>query len=549
MAEYFVKVPDLRKRFREKYRDKIAQGLYDAEDLARLEDNDTYVELFLQSEKGNIDSATSMIDGAFVWRKSIGVNGLSSTSFPREVHEKGAIYFHNHDKDGNEILYFRIKDHKKDPTKLLLLQKYVAYLLEQYFMENMGSQIVVMFDMTDAGLSNMDLDLIKFIITCFTTYYPNYLAYLLVYDMPWVLNAVWKIIKTWLSEESSKKVIFVKKGDIQEYIDKDQLLEHMGGTDTYKYTYIPPSLDIGDSSGEMMSLTHENGILPSPGDLAARKKVTFAGREQNMYASFSTDTDDVDASPTTPTKPDGSVKNRPQSLLTHRKDRGESTYDGKYLSVSPANQLDFEVTDLKKESLDILTLTNNHQENRVAFKVKTTSPEKYRVRPSTGVVRSGSSTEVSVYLQPGITNVARDKFLVMAMDIGTDGFSSSGELADKWRSEPRDNIMEHRLRTNVTEKLKSPVEEGLPESSLSPVTTTQDSPSLEKKIDDMNRKLENILRLHRNQELRLDRIYRYQVFFCLCIVFISIAIALSYKLDYLPIQKYTVNACMPHFMH
>jgi hypothetical protein len=52
-------------------------------------------------------------------------------------------------------VYFKIKDHKKDPAKLPLLQKYVAYLLEDYFLHNMGSQIVVMFDMTDAGLSNM----------------------------------------------------------------------------------------------------------------------------------------------------------------------------------------------------------------------------------------------------------------------------------------------------------------------------------------------------------------------------------------------------------
>jgi len=33
--------------------------------------------------------------------------------------------------------------------------------------------------------------------------------------------------------------------------------------------------------------------------------------------------------------------------------------------------------------------------------VKTTSPEKYRVRPSAGVVKAGSSVDVHIYLQQG----------------------------------------------------------------------------------------------------------------------------------------------------
>jgi hypothetical protein len=36
---------------------------------------------------------------------------------------------------------------------------------------------------------------------------------------------------------------------------------------------------------------------------------------------------------------------------------------------------------------------------RVAFKVKTTSPKKYCVRPSSGIVEPGSSKEVQVIMQ------------------------------------------------------------------------------------------------------------------------------------------------------
>ena len=37
----------------------------------------------------------------------------------------------------------------------------------------------------------------------------------------------------------------------------------------------------------------------------------------------------------------------------------------------------------------------------VFIQVKTTSPESYRVRPSSGVIPASSSAEVSVFLQPG----------------------------------------------------------------------------------------------------------------------------------------------------
>ena len=47
-------------------------------------------------------------------------------------------------------------------------------------------------------------------------------------------------------------------------------------------------------------------------------------------------------------------------------------------------------------------ISNYHLSSSLAFiQVKTTSPESYRVRPSSGVIPASSSAEVSVFLQPG----------------------------------------------------------------------------------------------------------------------------------------------------
>lgn len=67
--------------------------------------------------------------------------------------------------------------------------------------------------------------------------------------------------------------------------------------------------------------------------------------------------------------------------------------------------------------------------------IKTTSPEKFRVRPSTGILTPGSSTTISVVLQsgPNVTLLLnKDKFLVMCMEIN-DLNASQQDIADIWK--------------------------------------------------------------------------------------------------------------------
>ena len=46
----------------------------------------------------------------------------------------------------------------------------------------------MMFDCAGCGLKNMDMELIQYMISVFKEYYPHNLNYILVFEMPWVLN-------------------------------------------------------------------------------------------------------------------------------------------------------------------------------------------------------------------------------------------------------------------------------------------------------------------------------------------------------------------------
>ncbi|CAM8987011.1 unnamed protein product [Rhodiola kirilowii] len=88
---------------------------------------------------------------------------------------------------------------------------------------------------------------------------------------------------------------------------------------------------------------------------------------------------------------------------------------GQLVSVRPED-LRFHV-ELERQSYCDLNITNN-SENYVAFKVKTTTPKKYFVRPNTGIIRPHDSCIIRVTLQaqkefpPDMQ--CKDKFLLQS---------------------------------------------------------------------------------------------------------------------------------------
>lgn len=49
---------------------------------------------------------------------------------------------------------------------------------------------------------------------------------------------------------------------------------------------------------------------------------------------------------------------------------------------------------------DIMVLKNKSVKD-IAYKIKVTSPEKFRIRPSTGIIPSGGTEFIRIYLQNG----------------------------------------------------------------------------------------------------------------------------------------------------
>ncbi|TDH06823.1 hypothetical protein EPR50_G00117420 [Perca flavescens] len=450
------KIEETRQRFKNEFlQDSIDK--YDSRDVERLEKDAAMVEGYLQWRLYVIDDALKMIDESLQWRKEYGLNDLTESSIPKWMFETGALYLHGYDKEGNKLFWFKVKLHVKDAKTITDKKKYVAFWLERYAKKEPGMPLTVVFDMTESGLSNIDMEFVKYVINCFKVYYPKFLSKMIIVDMPWIMNAAWKIVRSWLGPEAISKLKFASKSEVQGFIGPEYLPPHMGGTDPFKYSY-PPLPD-----DDFQTPICENGPIVSEDETESK-----AGEMEGKDALESSFNSEVAVKPK-------KVNFLEDSLRAEDNEKGDTssktkgarkpptTFKGPLLDVSPAEELRFGSGETERKSLIILS---NVTKNQVAFKVRTTAPEKYRVKPSSSSCDPGASVDIVVSLHGGSQASPQDRFLVMAAEMDNAG---SQELSQFWKEVPKTKIMEHRLRCHVLESVKpqtvtplrdSPVETG-----------------------------------------------------------------------------------------
>jgi hypothetical protein len=96
----------------------------------------------------------------------------------------------------------------------------------------------------------------------------------------------------------------------------------------------------------------------------------------------------------------------------------------------------------------------NPHPDPVAFKVKTTAPKQYCVRPNSGRIEPGKAVEVQVLLQamkedPPLEAKCRDKFLVQSVAVAADKeFSNVASIWSHIEQTSKASIQEKKIRVN-----------------------------------------------------------------------------------------------------
>lgn len=396
-------IEELRRRiFEEAERDP---DQFHPADVQKIADCDELCRRFIRHKKLNLEGAFEMAKNALIWRKKFEVNDITEATLPPVYFDFGAMFPLGKDKYGSQLIYHRVKLHRKDVRNALQHRRYLVFWVEKLLYEMECVRLSFVLDLAESGYGNMDMELIGFLISLFKEYYPWALGFIMVYDMPWLFNTAWKVVKSWLPAEGIDRIKFVDRNTITNYVSPENLPDYMGGTQKLpfrEYTWDDVDFIINVASPEVI-----------------RERIPRTPAIEEFYRSqfgmftvrSSADTDDHAAL----------IKVEPETDLVFGADE----------------------PDVNKH-VGSLVLTNT-SDSHVAFKIKTNNIDGYKVKPFFGIIPLNSTVSVNVAQNPGSEFHASDKLLIMTTGIETLDISPR-ELIDHWRSVAKDNIKEHRLR-------------------------------------------------------------------------------------------------------
>lgn len=164
---------------------------------------------------------------------------------------------------------------------------------------------------------------------------------------------------------------------------------------------------------------------------------------------------------------------------------------GDYINIQPS-ELKFPF-ELKKQSSCSLLLTNK-TDKYVAFKVKTTNPKKYCVRPNAGVILPSGASNITVTMQapkeapPDMQ--CKDKFLIQSV-VAPDGTTAKDISAELFNKGDGKVVDDFKMRVvYVFANPPSPVPEGSEEGSPPRTTAVEEGNQNFALFDAVSRSLE-----------------------------------------------------------
>lgn len=249
-AQMVAMIEEVRAKFLEEA--AVNPHLYDPTDVDLARTDDWQVERFILRKK-SIEASLEMIKGTLQWRHELEMPQLKDTDFPEEFFKIGAMFEFEKDLAGNAVVYLRVRLHRKIKELEKFVKLYMMHIINKADFAMNGKGLTVVFDCSGAGISNLDMDIVWFLVDALIKYYPYGMKNILVHDMPWILSSAWTIIKGWMPEEFRDKVKFTNKKTITEYIAAENLPYYLGGTSKRNYHQVPkgcrPAAEIAPEQG------------------------------------------------------------------------------------------------------------------------------------------------------------------------------------------------------------------------------------------------------------------------------------------------------------
>lgn len=377
----------------------------------------SYVQRFLEMrpcKAGEVPAkALALLVRCLRWRQQFRTASVTVESeSDQAVADLNIFTFQNADNDGNPLLVLRMSRFRTIKVRGLYEEaaRVVVATLEGHFKANMSGRTnaTLVVDLRKCCTAEVDFEFCRFLVDCFDCYYPGSLGRVVLLALPWNLTAQWALVKTLFPHKSLPMVTKVKWHEIRSHVD-------------------PNFINAASSASGGGLHKRQSSLKDSDSEAGAggKRRVTFGG--------------EVPQSGLAP----GEL---PQHFIA---------------KVTPPKEIVFAQNEhlLLQSSITV----QNGIDKWIMFKIKTTSPESYRVKPNIGAIAPGEvvTVDLSRRRTESVNEPFRDKFLVMTAvfpDLEAETFAATDSAAERrqevastmFKRLPKSQVTEFKLHTNYT---------------------------------------------------------------------------------------------------
>jgi len=228
LPDHMQEIQQVRERIQQLQSDNNDMDPIDVEEL-----RDVDILRFLKARQYDIDVATELLASSLRWRLKVEVKKVQYKDTYSEI-VKEKVLIPGYDKERRLICLVKVRLHFPSSSVKKVMEKMILFMMEKCRskLDPDVETFDLIFDLSGFSLSNMDYDLVKYLLKIFSDYYPETLGMCLVVNSPWLFKGCWAIVKPWMDPVTSSKILFVNSNKLLEYIDESVLPEDLGGSNT-----------------------------------------------------------------------------------------------------------------------------------------------------------------------------------------------------------------------------------------------------------------------------------------------------------------------------
>ena len=167
-----------------------------------------------------------MCETSLKWRKENDVNDTSGSWIPIELFTKQLILIDEQEK----TLTIRLHVYKTVGEWVDVYERTARYMLEHF--EQTVTQGTLIIDLRNVTYKNIDQHIIFYMIGTYLNHYPQMFTHFVLYEIPWLIKPIAKVITLCLPERYRQRVLYCSQGSLLQLLDKNNpndLSEFFGG--------------------------------------------------------------------------------------------------------------------------------------------------------------------------------------------------------------------------------------------------------------------------------------------------------------------------------